>query len=515
MKKTIVLCVALELTASANAQKKKNKKSAEQKPWPEVKELQLGQTADGRPINGTTIHFTDHISRYQRDTIRHELFLALQEPFELKGLKYKGKMGAFDPYAKKFVWVKDLEGDKFRQSHINDNIVVINPQGVIVYDRANGNKKWMKTQPIGFTDAKHNIGVSKNGTAMDLNTGEVRWKTHIRQAMNVTEVVDLNEDAVLINSGGVKRINLGDGSGWQYKSKTKGSKVDAGGIIGNVLIGTATAMATGVAVMPMSNGEDLDKLNSNILHSGSRIYYASRKDIACLDEKGNEKWVTELEDKKTSSSLIWSRGNAIYMLNFGYGYAASTDEPIRIGDAYVAAFNRKTGEKIYQQNIDPKAFVAGHQVVEDTIWVHSNEKLTKYNLITGEKLATQETVRTKLESFFEFINGDDYYLKTQAGFQPLSVLFPGERFLADGPAVLRIGKNLQPISEIEEEIWMVRRIYRDYYFLESRTQTTIIKNGQPVATLDLTNVNTFENLLFAVFKDELAIIDLKEIFDSL
>ena len=62
---------------------------------------------------------------------------------------------------------------------------------------------------------------------------------------------------------------------------------------------------------------------------------------------------------------------------------------------------------------------------------------------------------------------------------------------------------------------MVRRIYRDYYFLESRTQTTIIKNGQPVATLDLTNVNTFENLLFAVFKDELAIIDLKEIFDSL
>lgn len=112
MKKTIALCMLLLVSVSVSAQKKKNKKPTEQKPWPVIKEHQVGQTPDGRAINGTTVSFTDHISRYQRDTVRHEIFLAMQKPFEVKGLKYEGKMGAFDPYSRKFVWTKDLKGDK-------------------------------------------------------------------------------------------------------------------------------------------------------------------------------------------------------------------------------------------------------------------------------------------------------------------------------------------------------------------------------------------------------------------
>ncbi|UZO80949.1 hypothetical protein NBT05_00340 [Aquimarina sp. ERC-38] len=185
---------------------------------------------------------------------------------------------------------------------------------------------------------------------IDLKTGDLKWQREVNNEFGWNDLIHLNDSTIVISSNGLHKINLKNGDGWDYKTKT-GKKDYTAAVVENTL-GTIAGVLTGTFVSTSAHNI-VRNVVSNVETEDSNFYLSSEEQIAKLDGKTGEVIWKNVFDKNTSSrSNIFLDDEKVYLLNFGF--ANMGNRTISFGKPFFAAYNKITGEKIFQKIIDGK-----------------------------------------------------------------------------------------------------------------------------------------------------------------
>lgn len=225
-------------------------------------------------------------------------------------------------------------------------IIVYNGKQSILYDYASGKKLFkMKAKPA-FIDDSNKILVGYQGesndklVAYDLTSGKQLWKRKIDKNLGYPwdKVVSIDSNTAIYSGGDLWKLDISTGECHSYKVKRHIFDKEANA--GTATLGLLSAFVGGTFIYSPSYFSDL---GSNVLtDTDGRLYVADRDALSCVDTTLNIMWRTTLPDKSGSKSYIRLVGDTLKLLNTGQ---AMTGERVRkLGDAFIASYNKKTGE---------------------------------------------------------------------------------------------------------------------------------------------------------------------------
>lgn len=500
--KNLILPFLLAVSITAQGQKK---------PYPikiEKKEVVVGKTALGADIKSISINFPEPVHDYYFDSVRNELVTIIRKD----GTKSRGAMGALDLTTLQFKWTKEIQSGRFDYYFDDDKMIARKFGEQAVYERDGGKKKWLVLgNSFTWVDLDHDIGLSPNGWAINLNTGKTKWKTKINSQYGWQDLQHLDDQNILIVAGGIKKINLTDGSGWQYDARTGADDYKRTAAV--AAVGIAAAVVTGVGVVP-TGPDHVTGLCSNIELDSGLIYFASRDHIMCLNKDGRPRWKTELPEKQTGNSTIWIANGRIYMVNNAWGIL--NGNKVNKGNPYIAAFDKKSGKTIYLTELSTKdkLFDISLTSLGDTLYAHSGDMLHLYDLVTGQRLLEINARERELNKARPFIR-DEVFVRTSEGyFKTLKDLYPGERFLAGEQGIIRINNKLQAVGTIDYNTWILFDKIGTTTVYSQRGKLAFVKDGLAESVINVGKGGLHGNLIIDFNEYELRIIDVSSLLSD-
>ncbi|MCD6062240.1 MAG: hypothetical protein K0R82_151 [Flavipsychrobacter sp.] len=470
-------------------------------------EIKTGKTKSGEGLPATEFTFPDYLYDLHFDSVRNQVLVVLRETGDKK-FKPKGSMAVIDLKTKEQKWAQKLQGDKFDYKITPGNIILNSTYQTVAYDWKDGKRKWIKPGSFVFIDPVNNICLSSGGVALDLNNGATKWQTKVNNKYGWQHLVSLGDTAILIAAGGIMKINLQTGKGWQYETKIG---IDDYTVpVAGAAAGVAVGLLTGMMVVPTGGATQVSGTCSNILFDSGLVYFASREEIACLDMNGKLLWKTELPKKETGNSTIWKDGHAIYLLNNAYGSMGY--RKVNKGSPYLAAFDAGTGKQRYLSDLGTLNMVSGSTLKDDTIFIHTTNRVYKYALASGEKLLAVNASDNKLDRHVQFASEKRNFVKTRDGsYKTLAEIYPKEKFLLGEHNATRVNAQLQHKGIITDPLWVLHGQYAGMDVLKNKNQLVFIKDGKPVAEFEVGNTTIYGDMLVDARETKLILVDLKNL----
>lgn len=226
-------------------------------------------------------------------------------------------------------------------------VIVTKGKNSILYDYASG-KKIHKMKGIpAYIDTVRKILVGYQGegnstlVGYDLTSGKRLWKTKVGNnfGYNWDTVVPLDSNTAIYEGGDLWKLNIHTGQCERFKVKRH--IFDKAANAGTAALGVLSAFVGGAFMYSPSYFSDL---GSNVLtEEDGRLYVADRDALTCVDTTLNVVWRTLLPENTGSKSMIRLSGDTIEMLNLGQAMTGARTR--NLGDAFIATFNKNTGEQ--------------------------------------------------------------------------------------------------------------------------------------------------------------------------
>jgi len=267
-------------------------------------------------------------------------------------------------------------------------------------DRMTGDVCWER-DISWYYPMESDIAFSGLLTAIDLNTGQDLWYRKIKNEFGWIERDEIGDD-LLAAVDGLHKFNFKTGKGWSKEMQTgKSDRAKAAGM------NTFTFLLGGVYVAP----DKITGLCSNIFRKGNRIYFSAMDDLYCIDyDTGNEIWHTQLPEKKTGETFIFSTADKLVFINKGSSYRNGISQ--KYGLPYLAIFDTTSGQKLAWAEIDVESPI--QDIIENKtegFYLLSGESILFYDY-RGElkcKSVTDNGPDNEFETNIKFTKNQSYY----------------------------------------------------------------------------------------------------------
>lgn len=472
-------------------------------------------------IKGVMYTFPQRVHDFYLDTETGYITLQLRNLSRNgKYLDNTGKLVQFDPKTGNAAWGKEMYYASNVVQNFNNNLITGFGGKSTSLDLNTGNNLWTIKNGIIMVNSASYIGIgyrykSTSGytndlQGIDMRTGAVKWERLLERDYGWNEAFYINDSTLIVASSGLHAVNLRTGKGWDYHALT--GKKDYTGMVAANAAGLALGLLTGTFVV--STGHDVvTDLVSNTLIDSAYIYFATREEIVKLNKNtGQLVWYYPIPKDMGSQSALYLDDNSVYMVNTGLGNLGV--RKAKIGEPFVAAFNRETGVQKYFSFIKEKDLqILSHEVVNDKIYLLFRDKIMVCDMAGGQRLATKDfDFENKIG--LEYFTGSNIFIERENKVMALFELWPENLFVVttDGK-VLSINSQLEIEETIEKEALMFyHNQYSGYRLISKADKCSVIdKAGNRVAELKATpGAIVNGDFLYDKSDKALIVVDLKE-----
>ena len=343
-------------------------------------------------IRGFEYIFPDRIEETYLDTISG--FLTVQ----LRGLSKNGKrldnignILLYDLNNKKLKWNKKTDYQNRSLQQFGNLMIYTIVNKSFCLDIDNGKELWKVKNDIYYVDPKNNIGIgyktknlpgnNKELEGINLKNGEVIWSKELNREYGWNNLYHSNDSTIVVAAAGLHSINIKNGRGWSYNTIT--GKKDYRETVAKNVAGAALGIFTGVSVVSIGHNLVRD-IVSNVIVDSSNIYMASKEQLAKIDKYSGEViWNHTFQKDLASKSSILMNDSLVFMVNKGFAFMGN--RKLYIGNPFIAAYNRDTGEQKYLSLIngenDP---ILGFRVLDNKMYLMFKNRMAIYSQKTGE-----------------------------------------------------------------------------------------------------------------------------------
>lgn len=387
-----------------------------------------------------------------------------------------------------------------RRMHYLTDAIVQN-SNLLIFTRANkghaidlntGEDKWNLYDNIFYVDPNLNIGLgcrsdithdlSDQLEGIDLTDGSRVWKRRIMSLYGWHGMTHLSDNIILVIAGGLHTVDVKTGEGWDYHAK----------------------MSENDPATPFAINEAF----SNILLKDGDIYFASASKISRIGTDGSVKWTKKLDRKQTSRSSIFEQGNTIYMVNYGLAYQGI--RPILYGQPFIAAFNKETGDQLYQIPLGNKETrVHDYVVKNDLLYVLFKNKIFICQLNNGTILKEAQPDTKETGDMVSFI-GDNAYVNETKGLHRLADDDSKTYIVTSKSVYIALDEAMNYLDTVNaKQLYFNFHTEKGYKFLCS-TENTIIVNdaNRTIANIESSHPSVIDNKLYSKYRDYLTETDL-------
>ncbi len=457
-----------------------------------IEENRTAATKDGVPLASTRLRTTHYLVQHKTDTVNRLLFASFIDTNN-QGKITSGFIAAIDIDKKEVRWQIPVTENPYFNLSTNKLVHQEKREALACYDAATGKQRWKKAYRLAYASPNYDFAMSKLGTALELNDGNIVYKRNFTENDLWNDVQYLDKDNIVIACDGLHSVNLKTGYGWYYATPTFCRDCVAGNQIDEIITTAAmvtSAFLTGTIMIwgnPYRTGYNVAGYCSNIIVDEDNVFFASKDKLLRLNAQGKKVWSVNLPKDSASGSAIYMMGDKIFFVNKGYGMFNGA--PLWRGENFIALYNKQNGSKVYSKGFEAKEHLLSYLISGDTILIHGGNYLHKINCSTGATIAKQATddATSKYETFAD---PNKYYECSDGeGMNLIANKYPENHLItqkANGAVLL--DQNLQKIKTITaENCWEAYREDGDKRLLRNNKQTIVLQNGKEILRIDGTD----------------------------
>ncbi len=380
-------------------------------------EIIVGRSlVDSAPIYGVEHVFPQRIHGTFLDTTTGFLTVQLRGlSKDGQWLKAAGHIVQYDLSNKKVLWNKKTYYQLNSLLQFN-NIMIYSAGNIHQYlDVHTGQSLWevsnsfyhvIPSDSIGLGyNFRNSIGYSTELEGVNLNNGSKLWNRSIHREFGWNDVFYLNDSTIVVVAGGLHSINLKTGKGWDYYGIT-GKNDYRGTAVANAA-GLALGLMSGTFMMTTAHNVVLDLVSNTVVDS-SHIYFASHERIVKIDKQtGQIIWIFPFKNDLAGKSSIFIIDDVVFMVN--KGMALSGNQLINFGKPFFAAFDSKTGKKIFFSVLNTKNDpILNFTIHKKEVLLVFKNRIQKYSTETGEVILEQEFPKDTFAELRYFVGSRAY-----------------------------------------------------------------------------------------------------------
>ena len=470
------------------------------------------------PIIANEYSFPMPIYGYHIDSLSRSISLQLRRTSDdKKNFSSGGELAYIDLNTDEITWRKPINYQISRIQHLSGIITQTMNRECYALNFRTGEELWRNNYNLFLSAPKKKIVVgfekfpenSNKLFGVNITNGKPIWKREINRVYGSIKVEKLNDSVLIIFSNGIHTVNIRNGLGFDYTTKT--SEIDYTAYITS----RNTDENSGVAFKALyyNKPQTIGNLHSNILCDDNYIIFASREKIACIKQNGNEEWSVTLPKDKASKSIILQNDTTIYMINTGM--AEMNGKDIIFGKPFTACIKKNTGKLHKIHTYKEELPIKDYAISNDTITFLNFNHLTKYYLKTGDLILNKKLISPKEDEFLQFITKGVLIHNTDSTFAHLIDTEPELKFIKTKNGIIYgINKNFEIVKKLEES--STQYIYfkmGSYFIIKEGTQTFILdKYLRKVICLDVPHITQIiGKKLYCFMHDKYIVINLNNI----
>lgn len=429
-----------------------------------------------------------------------------------------GRIIQYDLINGKTVWSKRI-GVSDKIDLYGNSLVLTRNNSSSILDAYNGAVRTRFDYNFYHFDEVNNIGLGYSSygfnelQGIDMNTSQVIWKRKVNREYGWNNSFYANDATLVVVAGGIHAINIKNGNGWSYETKT--GKKDYSGTIAANVVGLALGLLTGTFVVSYGHSVVHD-LVSNLWSDSTNFYLASTEQIAKIDNlSGRVLWKNQFVTNEVGASYVLKNKDVVCVVNRGFAFM--NGRYMRFGKPFIAAYNDVTGAEIYKKQIVVgDEAVIGYFIRDNNLFLLFRNRMMKYAIETGTKLAENHFPEMDFGEITGFA-GDQ--IAVVAGNGKIASLKS-----VDSTSIC-ITLNRNRLLAIDTELQVVKtpvKVEFCTYFYETPDFKFYMKNGKAqvannegriIAELNASNrAFMIGTTLFDIQDNALIVADLKEMF---
>ncbi len=482
---------------------------------------------DQTDVSGLEYVFPANIYKYYIDTIHGYLTVQTRDlKSNGKFLKNKGKIFLYDLNKHKLMWSQKMSFGKYSLIQHNSTMVLANAKKSYVLDINTGFKVNEINRNIYMISQNDKLGLTTlNGSvddesilvaAVNLENGRIKWTRNVNTNYGISDVKQSGDSALLFISGGLHKIRLNDGRGWDYYTVT--GKKDYRGTVAANAAGIAAGLLTGSYFITTGYSLIID-INSNVLEDENCIYFASKEMLVQIDKRnGKVLWKSSLPEESTSKSYLFKKNGTIHLINTGY--ARKSYRPVKIGSPFIAAYNSYTGKLKYMKDLEnARKPIYDYACKNGRIFIIHENRLITYSMETGEFTGESELVSEDDYGHIRYFTGANVYInKGNDFYENLSTYDTTKLYVyTNNRKILAISEKLDMGNVYNEEDYNICFLEKNGLRFISNEDNIFIVNsaGMKIAELELdARSQIIGNTLYDIKDNRLQIIDIREMLEN-
>lgn len=437
--------------------------------------IELGKdNQTNNPFLADSYEFNQIIDNFYVDTTSHLITVQMHEFRNSFKSTNHGYIFVFDLNTNVVIWKKEVNWlqNRFIQ---DDSCLILKGQNRNQKLQVNsGNILWESPLNVIYLDDFNNKALAidyqtKQLCGINLLNGQKQWQRNISNEFGWDEIKKINDSTLLLEGSGLHLINFKNGKGWDYNTITGDKNYSSAK---EDFLGLASLL---VGSLVLSSGEFLNGISSNLIRDSNDLLYASKIKLARINKKGEIVWYEYFKQDLMSNSELLIKDSLVILVNKGFAYYKG--QPVKYGTPFIAAWDKYSGEKLYQSIFeDKKKQIRGIKLLKDSLLLLSQDMIKVLSPQNGHLLSLKTYSIDSLGELYTFLDAA-YYLKTDTSFirfgdnnNILSLTSKGLVILLDSNLNI---KNIIPL----DQLFTVSYRYDKFIIMTNGNDSFIVTDG--------------------------------------
>ena len=372
---------------------------------------------------------------------------------------------------------------------------------------------------IVYIGQKSDLGLGYHTLAMNeisntlegvrLTDGKVLWERELARVFGWNDVFYLNDSVLMVVASGLHAINVNNGKGWSYYTKT--GIPDIKKQLTDLIVRFSYSYFTGMFLEP-TDQTVTSGLVSNVVIDENKIYFAAVGKVVCLDNRsGRVLWIYKYPEKLSSKSKLFIQDGKLILINSGL--AKTSSGPVLFGKPFISAIEPETGKGIYlyyPENGTSK--LLDYRIVGKRMFVLSDQSISEYFWEDGKVVRTRTINTDKFTDPMSFPESEIFVASEDSSGGFVKIDCNTQLLVQDGNGqILLLNSEIQTIKSFKKE-----DVYQRLAFVNG---ISFLTNGKDIMILDRSNniianlwisdgITLLDNKLYANEGRSLYVIDL-------
>ena len=471
------------------------------------------------PIIANEYSFPMPIYGFHIDSLSRAISLQLRlTSGDKKTFTSGGELVYIDLNTDEITWRKRINYQKSRVQHLSGILTQTSNRECYALNFRTGEELWRNNYNLFLSAPKKKIVVgferypenSNKLFGINITNGKPIWKREINRASGAIKVEKLNDSILIILSNGLHTVNIKNGLGFDYTTKT--SELDYTAFITT----RSTDESSGPAFRALyyNKPQTIGNLHSNVLtNEDGELIFASREKVTSIKKNGAESWSINLPKDKASKSILFQNDSVVFMINTGL--AEMNNKDIIFGKPFLVSINKTTGKIIKQISFKEELPIKDFKIAHDTITIISFNNIALYSSKTGDLITNKKFLNPKEDEFTEFITRGVLTHINDSTYSHLIDTDPTLYFVRTKNGVTyAINHKLELVNQIaEHDLQYAYNKMGSYTIITEANKTLVLdKYLSKVVSLDIPKVTQIIGKKFYCFtNDRYVKIDLSEV----